>query len=233
MNWRHVRALIPSGLVLLGGALSGCIARSAPPGPGLGSPAATPPSASPSGPTPRLLAATPPSSPMLAPPGYVPMHASEVVPTQQGEAVLLLDQKETVVLPIFIGGSEATSIRLRLAKRRFERPLTHDLLDALMHETGAQLVRVQVDDLKSSTFLGSVFVQLGGRILELDARPSDAIALALGNHAPIFVACRVIEQAAIPRASLREEQEGPPATPPVEGCPPKPTTNPALRSTGI
>jgi bifunctional DNase/RNase len=160
------------------------------------------------------------------------MHASEVVPTPQGEAVLLLDEKETVAIPIFIGGSEATAIRLRLAKRRFERPLTHDLLDAVMRETRAQLLRVQVDDVKQNTFLGAVFVQVGGRVLELDARPSDAIALAIGNHVPILVACRVIEQTAIPRPSLLEEREVPDTIPPVEGCPPK-TTNPPTKSTGI
>ncbi len=69
-----------------------------------------------------------------------------------------------------------------------------------MREVGAQLVKVQVDDLKNGTFLGSVFVRASGRVFELDARPSDAIALAIGNRVPIFVACRVIE--GLPRSRV-------------------------------
>jgi hypothetical protein len=219
----------PAALVFLGlWSSSACIAHHAPGD--RGPAAATPPPA----------AAAPPVAPnpppaddtVIAPSGYVPMHASDVVPTRDGDAVLLLDAKEAAAIPIFIGGSEATSIRLRLAKRRYERPLTHDLLDALMRELGARVVKVQVDDLKNSTYLGSVFVRTNGRLFELDARPSDAIALAIGSRAPIYVACKVLETTAIPRSLLRDGPEAPESDVQIEGCPPKtgPTPRPTATS---
>jgi bifunctional DNase/RNase len=120
-----------------------------------------------------------------------------VAPTADGEAVLLLDEARSVIVPIFVGGTEALSIQLRARKQRYERPLTHDLLDAVMRELGGSLVKVQVDDLKGTTFVGAIFLRVGDRTVEIDARPSDAIALAIGNHVPIFVAKRVIEQAGV------------------------------------
>lgn len=188
----------------------------------------------------RLPAAAPPPAtvsaevaPPSAPPDYIPMHASAVVPSWDGEVVLLLDESEAVALPISIGTTEATSIRWRLEKRRYERPLTHDLLDALMRELDARLVKVQVDDLKGSIFIGSVFVRAGGRVHELDARPSDAIALAIGSRTPIFVACRVLETSALPHAALRSPAQPPDGELHIEGCPkkPEPATKPA--ATGI
>lgn len=202
--------------------LVSCIAKHAPPdrGPGAipaqSSPIATPPSPAAAAPAPPVDAAE-----TMPPAEYIHMQAKDVVLTNEGDAVLLTDDKETIAIPIFIGGSEAASIRLRLQKRRYERPLTHDLLDALMHEVGARLLKVHVDDLKSNTYLGSVFVRSGGRVFELDARPSDAIALAIGNRAPIFVSCRVIEASAIPQSSILEGPGGPAPEVQVEGCPPK------------
>jgi uncharacterized protein len=133
------------------------------------------------------------------PPGYVEMTVGEVTATGDGNAVLLVDAANDVVLPIFVGQNEAMAIDLRQRKQRYQRPLTHDLLDAVMHELGGSLVRVQVDDIKDKTFVGAVFVRAGTRVIELDARPSDAIALALGNRVPIFVARRVVDQAGVRR----------------------------------
>jgi bifunctional DNase/RNase len=137
------------------------------------------------------------SNPAGAPNGYVEMMVGDVTPTPDGNAVLLIDESSDVVVPIFIGPSEATAIDLRQRKQRYQRPLTHDLLDAIMHELGGSLVKVQIDDIKDNTFVGAVFVRTATRVVELDARPSDAIALALGSHVPIFVARRVIERAGV------------------------------------
>jgi bifunctional DNase/RNase len=76
-----------------------------------------------------------------------------------------------------------------------ERPLTHDLLDAVIRELDSELVKVQVDELRDSIFIGSVFLRREGKIVEIDARPSDAIALALGSKVPIFMAREVLERA--------------------------------------
>ena len=107
-------------------------------------------------------------------------------------AVLLLDQAEATMVPIYIGTTEAHSIELRLRGQPPPRPLTHDLFDAALRELGVELVRVQIDDLREGVFIASVFLRQGARIIELDARASDAIALALGNDIPVYVAEHVV-----------------------------------------
>jgi len=163
-----------------------------------------PPATAPTGPADARAAVTNPAG---VPDGYVEMTVGEVTPTRDGNAVLLVDASNDVVVPIFIGPNEAMAIDLRHRKQRYQRPLTHDLLDAVLRELGGSLVRVQIDDIKDNTFLGAVFVRTPTRVIELDSRPSDAIALALGNHAPIYVARRVIEQAGV----RRNDASGPPA----------------------
>jgi hypothetical protein len=111
-------------------------------------------------------------------------------------------------VPIFIGGTEALSIELRLAKRRYARPLTHDLFDAAIDKLGGTVDRVQIDGVRDDTFVGSVFVRRGDDIFELDARPSDAIALALGRSVAIWVAPEVIEKAGIRPDGQRPEGGG-------------------------
>ena len=132
-----------------------------------------------------------------APAGFVEMQVAGVMPTKQGNAVILRDSAETVLLPIWIGDAEAFSIQMRLDRRRFQRPLTHDLLDAVMRELGGRLTKIQVDDLKGNTFVGTVFIQQAEQMSEIDARPSDAIALAVGNRVPIFISKKVIERAGV------------------------------------
>lgn len=143
-----------------------------------------------------------------APVGFVEMQVAGVLPTREGNAVVLRDSEETVMLPIWIGDAEAFSIQMRLDRRRFQRPLTHDLLDAVMLELGGRLVKIQVDDLKGNTFVGTIYVQQAGRLHEIDSRPSDAIALAVGNRAPIFVSRKVLD-----RAGVKKESEAPGAKP--------------------
>src|SRR5262249_35428984 len=77
------------------------------------------------------------------------------------------------------------------------RPLTHDLMDSTLHELHAKVVKVQVDELRDGVFIGSIFVRSGNRVFRVDARPSDAIALAIGNHVPIYVARAVLDEAGI------------------------------------
>jgi hypothetical protein len=142
-----------------------------------------------------------------APEGFVEMAVQGLMPTENGTAVVLRLEKEGVLLPIWIGEAEAFSIQLRLERRRFERPLTHDLLDAMVKELGGQLVKVQVDDLKGGTFVGTVFLRQDKRLIPIDARPSDAIALAIGNRVPIFVSRKVIDSAGI----KQDDAERPPS----------------------
>jgi uncharacterized protein len=114
-----------------------------------------------------------------------------------GHAVILVDKREERMVPIFIGGTEALSIQLRLERKKFTRPLTHDLLDSMLKELDVTMVRSQVDALEGGIYLGTVVVRRGDKTITFDARPSDAIALAIGNGVPIFVSERVLE--AIPQ----------------------------------
>lgn len=136
------------------------------------------------------------------PDGFLLMEVMGVLPTNEGHAVFLVSEIEQVILPIWIGGSEALAIQLRLERRRFERPLTHDLLDELVRELGGHVTKVQVDDLRGATFVGTVYVDSDGHQLRIDARPSDAIALAVGNHVPIFVSRQVVERAGLTTEDL-------------------------------
>jgi hypothetical protein len=186
-------------------ALAGCAASPAP------APAAT-------ATVPRQPpAAAAQKSPRPKPPlTHVEMKVLDVVPTRQGAAVLLVDEASDKALPIFIGGTEALSIALRHEDRRYERPLTHDLLDTVMQKLGGELIKVHVDELRDGVFIGTIFVRNGQRTLSVDARPSDAIALALGHDVPIFVARQVLDAAGIRRKDLERGGEGPdlPAPPP-------------------
>lgn len=140
-----------------------------------------------------------------APSGFVRMEVMGVLPTAEGNAVFLGDRDNQTVVPIWIGAAEAMSIQLRMERRRFERPLTHDLLDAMVKELGGQILRVHVDDLKGSTFVATVVVRAGDRVISMDARPSDAIAVAVGNRVPIYVAIDVVDRTGLGQEDLPEE----------------------------
>jgi len=126
----------------------------------------------------------------------------QVLADQGGGGIVLLRTKSGPrrIIPIAIGPSEAMSIQMKLAGTTFVRPLTHDLLDSLVKQLGAKIVKVRIEKLESvhgrdsGTFFGRVFVRQGKRTFDLDARASDSIAIALRAEAPIFVAAPVIEK---------------------------------------
>ena len=130
---------------------------------------------------------------------YVELVVGGVLTNGEGHAVVLLDRIREIAVPIFVGESEALTIALRHNRQRYERPLTHDLLDEVLAHLGGELVRIQIDDIRGETFVGAVFIRQGDRTFSLDARPSDAIALALGHRVPIFVHERVVARAGIRR----------------------------------
>lgn len=135
------------------------------------------------------------------PPGYVEAHVLRLVSTRGGEAVLVADAGEKRAVPIFIGGSEALAIELRLEGKKFRRPLTHDLLSDTIRQLGGRAVQVQVDDLIGDTYYGTaVLERADGTTVRVDARPSDCIALALGARVPIYVRKHVLDTQGIPVA---------------------------------
>jgi bifunctional DNase/RNase len=119
--------------------------------------------------------------------------------------VILKVQDENRYLPIWIGQPEARSILMKLQNQEFSRPLTHDLAFNLVTELGGSLERVTVTELRDSTFFATLHVQIDGRSVEVDSRPSDAIAIAVRAGAPIFAADEVIEEAAVVFEEAMEE----------------------------
>jgi len=111
--------------------------------------------------------------------------------------VLLKTADGNKFLPIWIGHPEAAAILMKLQSQTAPRPMTHDLMSELLEQLEAQVVRITVTELRENTFYAQITVQQDGREIEIDSRPSDAIALAIRAEAPIFAADRVIEESAI------------------------------------
>ena len=111
--------------------------------------------------------------------------------------VLLKTADGNKFLPIWIGHPEAAAILMKLQGASTPRPMTHDLVTEMLSQLDAQVVRITVTELKENTFYASITVQQNGSEIEIDSRPSDAIALAVRAEAPIFAAEEVIEESAI------------------------------------
>ena len=111
--------------------------------------------------------------------------------------VLLKTADGNKFLPIWIGHPEAAAILMKLQSASTPRPMTHDLLSDMLEQLDAQITRITVTELRENTFYAQITVQQEGREIEVDSRPSDAIALAIRAEAPIFAADRVIEESAI------------------------------------
>jgi len=111
--------------------------------------------------------------------------------------VLLKTADGNKFLPIWIGHPEAAAILMKLQSQAPPRPMTHDLVTDMLDQLGAQVIRITVTELRENTFYAQITVQQDGSEIEIDSRPSDAIALAIRADAPIFAADRVIEESAI------------------------------------
>ncbi len=111
--------------------------------------------------------------------------------------VLLKTAEGNKFLPIWIGHPEAAAILMKLQSQAPPRPMTHDLLSDMLEQLGASIVRITVTELRENTFYAQITLQQDGGEIEIDSRPSDAIALAIRTEAPIFAADRVIEESAI------------------------------------
>lgn len=114
-------------------------------------------------------------------------------PLTRSAVVLLYAQAENLVLPIFIGSAEAGAISRYLDGVRTPRPLTHDLIGNLLAVFNGHLERVIVRDFRDSTYLALLIIRVDEEIIRVDARPSDAIAVALKQGAPIVVERKVLE----------------------------------------
>lgn len=128
--------------------------------------------------------------------------------TNQQRMVVLRDPLTDRYLPIWIGPYEAEAITIALQEVVVERPLTHDLLKNVFGRLNARLVRVEVVSLRENTFFGNIVVDFNGKLIDLDSRPSDALALAVRAHIPILIAKDVMEAASIvPEKDIQEQTE--------------------------
>jgi bifunctional DNase/RNase len=118
-----------------------------------------------------------------------------VDPVTNMPIIILRDEAGQRVLPIWVGIFEANAIALQIEKIATPRPMTHDLLKSAIHGLDATVERILITDLKDNTFFALIFLRHQGKVLQIDSRPSDAIALALRTGSPIFVDSDVIEKA--------------------------------------
>lgn len=132
------------------------------------------------------------------------------------QVVILKDKMTERYLPIWIGPAEAEAIRLKLQGVNVPRPLTHDLLHSMIDALGASVSSIVINDLKSDTFYAKIVLAVDGGQMEVDSRPSDAMALAVRAEVPIYAEETVLEKAGIlldketgkPIPIEREEGEG-------------------------
>lgn len=115
----------------------------------------------------------------------------------QHRVVVLRETDSKRYLPIWIGPFEADAIAMAIQGHEPQRPMTHDLLKALIGEMGGQIVHILVNDIQDNTFFARIVIEQQGRIVEVDARPSDAIALAVRTDVPVFVEATVLDQAGV------------------------------------
>jgi bifunctional DNase/RNase len=109
--------------------------------------------------------------------------------------IILRDEDGQRVLPIWVGVFEANAIALQIENVQTPRPMTHDLLKNILDDLSAHVERIVVTDLKENTFYALIHLRTNGHVLAVDARPSDAIALALRTRSPIYVEEAVITSA--------------------------------------
>lgn len=130
-------------------------------------------------------------------PDEVHVEVRGLVPTPSGSGIFLTDGKK--IITIFVDPSVSAAITMQLQGVKKPRPLTHDLIGSIFAGLGVRMLKVLVNDMKDDTFFARLFLgeenEIGRKIVEIDARPSDSIALALQQKCPIFVSREVWEKA--------------------------------------
>jgi len=119
----------------------------------------------------------------------VQMDLARIIIVENGDSqvIILREREGERHFPILIGISEALAIDRRLKGIQMPRPLTHDLMSDILDQLGAELERIVISDLREHTFFAKLVVRRNGHVVEIDARPSDAIALGVSKQTPIFV----------------------------------------------
>jgi uncharacterized protein len=122
------------------------------------------------------------------------VHGVVADPNTETQIVILRDERTAQVLPIWVGAAEGNAIKLAMDDAPTPRPMSHDLIRSMMEHLNMAVSRVVVTDVKNNTYFASVHLTSQGTERTVDARPSDAIALALRTNSPIFVTANVLQQ---------------------------------------
>jgi bifunctional DNase/RNase len=133
----------------------------------------------------------------MAPQTFVEADIWTVAQTDQGNVVLVRPKGSDLAVPIFIGQLETQSILIGMGKVDVPRPLTHDLAISLIRTFGAEVSKIEINDLREGTFFARMVLKAGERDMIVDSRPSDAIGIAVRVGCPVFIAESVVEEAGI------------------------------------
>ncbi|DAA96533.1 TPA: hypothetical protein CPT80_04325 [Candidatus Gastranaerophilales bacterium HUM_9] len=128
--------------------------------------------------------------------------------TRSGSPIVVLhDLENKKALPIWIGSAEASAIIRKIEKLAVARPMTHDLVVDVVDKTGYTVDRVEINDVEEETYFATIFLMKDDEVIEIDSRPSDAIAIAMRAEAPIYVTENVLMDGAVSTDSARDEEE--------------------------
>lgn len=129
--------------------------------------------------------------------------------TRTGSPIVVLHDKENrKALPIWIGSAEASAIIRKIENLAVTRPMTHDLIINIIEKSGYELDRIEISDVEKETYFATLILKDDeGKEIEIDARPSDAIAVAIRIDAPIFVSPKVLSSGSVSTDSAKDEEE--------------------------
>lgn len=129
--------------------------------------------------------------------------------TRTGSPIVVLHDKENRrALPIWIGSAEASSIIRKIENLSVTRPMTHDLIISIINKTGYKISKVVINDVEKETYFATIFLEDSeGNEIEIDSRPSDAIAVAIRIEAPIFVTANVLSNGSVSTDSAKDAEE--------------------------
>lgn len=127
-------------------------------------------------------------------------------PESNSPIVILKDINSEICLPIWIGFPEATAIASALKKFSLNRPMTHDLLRDVIDQLGGRVIKIVISAIEETTYLANVEIAAGDSLNIIDARPSDAIALAVRTSSPIYVSASVLEKAKVTLVEVKTEE---------------------------
>ena len=147
---------------------------------------------------PLLLSADPAPAPL------VPLEVKDVVPLKElkQHAVVLVSKQDGTVLPIFVDETAAVAIAFRLMGKPTPHPLAHDLLDQIVPSLGARVTEVRIDGLENHVYRSHVYIQQANRQVVIEARPSDAVSMALAAKVPVYTTRQVMAVGGITRAEI-------------------------------